>query len=126
DILLPAALWAEAEGVMINSERNLTLMQQAVPAPGEAMPDWQIIARVACAMGYEEAFSYESAEEIFEEIKQFSNPATGYDLRGASYARLKQAPLQWPCPADDTETRHPIRYLNNGISQHYREGLGAI
>lgn len=30
DILLPGALWAEAEGVMINSERNLTLMQKAV------------------------------------------------------------------------------------------------
>lgn len=33
DILLPGALWAEAEGVMINSERNLTLMQKAVDAP---------------------------------------------------------------------------------------------
>ena len=32
DILLPGALWAEAEGVMINSERNLTLMQKAVDA----------------------------------------------------------------------------------------------
>lgn len=30
DILLPAALWAEGEGVMINSERNLTLMPRAV------------------------------------------------------------------------------------------------
>ncbi len=41
DILLPGALWAEAEGVMINSERNLTLMPQAVEPPGEAMADWQ-------------------------------------------------------------------------------------
>lgn len=30
DIMLPGALWAEGEGVMINSERNVTLMQQAV------------------------------------------------------------------------------------------------
>lgn len=35
DILLPGALWAEAKGVMVNSERNLTLMQQAVAPPGE-------------------------------------------------------------------------------------------
>jgi sulfite reductase (NADPH) flavoprotein alpha-component len=47
DVVLPGALWAEAEGVMINSERNLTLMQKAVEPPGEALPDWQIIARVA-------------------------------------------------------------------------------
>ena len=31
----------------INSERNLTLFQPAVKAPGQAMPDWQIIARIA-------------------------------------------------------------------------------
>src|SRR5690606_5398770 len=48
DILLPGALWAEAEGVMVNSERNLTLMQKAVEPPGAALPDWQIIARIAC------------------------------------------------------------------------------
>jgi anaerobic selenocysteine-containing dehydrogenase len=30
-IILPGALWSEAEGVMINSERNMTLMAQAVP-----------------------------------------------------------------------------------------------
>ena len=50
DIQLPGALWAEATGVMVNSERNLTLMDKAVEPPGDAMPDWQIIAKVACAM----------------------------------------------------------------------------
>lgn len=120
DILLPAALWAEAEGVMINSERNLTLMQKAVDPPGQALADWQIIARVACEMGYAHAFTYASAEEVFEEIKRFWNPQTGYDIRGASYGRLRQAPLQWPCPPDDPQGRHPIRYLNDGVSQRLR------
>ncbi|MEH0873580.1 sulfite reductase subunit alpha [Pectobacterium cacticida] len=117
DILLPGALWAEAEGVMINSERNLTLMQKAVDPPGEAMADWQIIAKVACEMGYAHGFSYGSAAEVFEEIKQAWNPKTGYDIRGASYERLRQAPLQWPCPPDDDRRRHPVRYLNDGLSQ---------
>lgn len=120
DILLPGALWAEAEGVMVNSERNLTLMQQAVPPPGDALPDWQIIARVACAMGYEKAFTYPSAADVFEEIKRFHNPDTGYDLRGASHRRLRETPLQWPCPPNDPDDRHPIRYLNDGISQPRR------
>lgn len=126
DILLPGALWAEAEGVMVNSERNLTLMQKAVEPPGAALPDWQIIARIACEMGYAHAFTYASAEEVFEEIKRAANPATGYDLRGASYARLRETPLQWPCPPaqfpeEHSKTRNPIRYLNTGISQHLRE-----
>ncbi len=116
DILLPGALWAEAEGVMINSERNLTLMQPAVPPPGEALPDWQIIARIACEMGHAEHFTYASAAEVFEEIKQFWNPTTGYDLRGASYERLRETPLQWPC-APGGAPRNPIRYLNDGASQ---------
>ena len=68
DVLLPGALWAEAEGVMINSERNMTLMQKAIDPPGAALPDWQIIARVACEMGFADAFSYASAEEVFAEI----------------------------------------------------------
>lgn len=117
DILLPGALWAEAEGVMINSERNLTLMQKAVEPPGESLPDWQIIARVACEMGFAEAFSYASSAEVFEEIKRAWNPKTGYDLRGASYERLRQSPLQWPCAKADGPNRNPMRYLNDGLSQ---------
>ncbi|VVN27237.1 Nitrate reductase [Pseudomonas fluorescens] len=114
DILLPGALWAEAEGVMINSERNLTLMQKAVEAPGETLPDWQIIARVACEMGFAEAFTYASASEVFEEIKRAWNPKTGYDIRGATYARLREQPLQWPCASADAANRNPIRYRTAG------------
>jgi sulfite reductase (NADPH) flavoprotein alpha-component len=117
DILLPGALWAEGDGVMINSERNMTLTPKAVEPPGEAMPDWQIIACVACAMGYADAFTYSSAAEVFEEIKGTWNPKTGYDIRGVSHARLRDTPLQWPCPPDSTTDRNPIRYLNDGVSQ---------
>ncbi len=116
DILLPGALWAEAEGVMINSERNITLMQEAVQPPGEAMADWEIIARVAREMGFSEGFNFTSASDVFDEIKQSYNPKTGYDLRGVSYDRLRVDPLQWPC-ADENSKRNPIRYLNTGIHQ---------
>jgi len=111
DILLPGALWAEAEGVMINSERNLTLMPRAVDPAGDTLPDWQIIARIACAMGYEAAFGYASAEEVFAEIQRFWNPTTGYDIRGASYPRLRETPLQWPLAPGASSDRNPIRYL---------------
>jgi sulfite reductase (NADPH) flavoprotein alpha-component len=117
DILLPGALWAEADGVMINSERNLTLMQEALPPPGEAMADWEIIAKVACEMGFTDGFSFSSAEEVFEEIKRSYNPKTGYDLRGISYKRLRETPIQWPCADEAASDRNPIRYLNTGINQ---------
>jgi len=116
DILLPGALWAEAEGVMINSERNLTLMQEAVSPPGEAMADWEIIARVAQEMGFTQGFNFTTAAEVFEEIKRSYNPQTGYDLRGIDYEALRVQPMQWPC-ADAQQPRNPIRYLNQGVHQ---------
>jgi sulfite reductase (NADPH) flavoprotein alpha-component len=119
DIMLPGALWAEAEGVMINSERNLTLMAKAVDPPGEALPDWQIIARVACAMGYADAFTYASAAEVFDELKAAANLKTGYDIGGASHARLRETPLQWPVPPQAAGDRNPIRYLGDGGSPHF-------
>jgi NADPH-dependent sulfite reductase flavoprotein alpha-component len=118
DILLPGALWAESDSVMINSERNLTLLQQAVDPVGQALPDWQIIARVACEMGYADAFTYESSEDVFEEIKRAWNPKTGYDLRGITYDRLRETPVQWPSPPGDRTDRNPIRYVNDGVSQN--------
>jgi predicted molibdopterin-dependent oxidoreductase YjgC len=92
---------------MINSERNLTLMPRAVAAPGESLEDWRIIARIACAMGYAEAFDYPDAEAVYEEIRRFWNPATGYDLRGIGYAELRERPRQWPCAPGQSDDRSP-------------------
>lgn len=111
DIVLPGALWSESEGVLINSERNLTLARPAADPPGEALADWRIIARIACAMGYADAFTYADAEEVFEEIKGAANPRTGYDLRGVTYERLRTTPVQWPAPTADGPDRNPVRYL---------------
>ncbi|WP_249644085.1 bifunctional nitrate reductase/sulfite reductase flavoprotein subunit alpha [Nocardia sputi] len=115
DLLLPATLWAEADAVMVNSERNLTLLQQSVPPIGDARPDWRIIADIATAMGFP-GFDFASSAEVFDEIKRFANPATGYDLRGVSYEALRDGPMQWPC-ARPEQRRNPIRYRNDGVSQ---------
>ncbi|MFD8740584.1 molybdopterin-dependent oxidoreductase [Streptomyces sp. NPDC059618] len=112
DVVLPGALWTETEGVLVNSERNVTLARPAVEPPGEAMADWRIIAAVARAMGYERGFSYDSAEEVFAEIRRAHNPKTGYDLRGVSYDRLRSTPVQWPSAREDGPDRNPIRYLD--------------
>ncbi|GAB4589325.1 hypothetical protein Ntsu_71570 [Nocardia sp. IFM 10818] len=116
DLLLPATLWAETDAVMVNSERTLTLLPRSVPPLGDARPDWLLIAQIATAMGFT-GFDYTSSEQIFEEIRGFANPATGYDLRGISYDALRAGPMQWPCP-DPAQRRNPIRYRNDGISQH--------
>lgn len=109
DIVLPGATSFEGDGVMVNSERNMVLTRKAAQAPGGAMPDWQIIAGVACAMGYAEGFSYPDAAAIFDEITGFSNAQTGYDLSGVSHERLRDGPVQWPA-ARGSGARNPLRY----------------
>ncbi len=98
DILLPATLWVESEGVMVSSDRTMTLLQRAADAPGDAQPDWLMICRVAQAMGYHEGFGFTSSEEVFDEIRRFWNPQTGWDIRGVDYDRLRSGPVQWPAP----------------------------
>jgi NADPH-dependent sulfite reductase flavoprotein alpha-component len=119
DVVLPGAMWTEAEGVLVNSERTLTLAQQAADPPGEATADWRIIAAVARAMGYEKGFAYDSAEEVFEEIKRAWNPATGWDLRGVSYERLRATPVQWPTATADGPDRNPVRYVGEDGSLRF-------
>ncbi|MFF5364809.1 molybdopterin-dependent oxidoreductase [Streptomyces scabiei] len=114
DVVLPGALWTESEGVLVNSERTLTLAAPAAEPPGEAMADWRIIAAVAREMGFEKGFSYDTAEQVFEEIKRAWNPKTGWDLRGVSHERLRSGPVQWPAAAEDGPARNPIRYAGAG------------
>ncbi|MCX4814470.1 bifunctional nitrate reductase/sulfite reductase flavoprotein subunit alpha [Streptomyces sp. NBC_01239] len=126
DVVLPGAMWTESEGVLVNSERTLTLARPAVPPPGEALPDWRIIASVACAMGYEKGFSYDSAEQVFEELRRFWNPVTGWDLRGVTYERLRSTPVQWPAAEEDGPDRNPIRYIGGGELRFPTAGGRAV
>lgn len=118
DVVLPATLWSESDAVMVNSDRTLTLLQQATEPLGAARPDWQLICDVATHLGFGDAFAYKTSEDVFDEIRRFWNPKTGYDIRGVSYERLRAQPVQWPAPPSDEDHRHPIRYVNDGVSQH--------
>ena len=42
DLLLPATTWGEKTGTVTNSERRISRVRPAVPAPGETRHDWSI------------------------------------------------------------------------------------
>ncbi|BDH56627.1 bifunctional reductase [Tsukamurella sp. PLM1] len=111
DVVLPAALWAETDGVMVNSERSLTRTAAATPPPGEALPDWKLICLIAAELGHGADFDYPDAAAVFEELRAFHNPRTGWDVRGVDHARLAGGPVQWPA-APGGPARNPIRYLD--------------
>ncbi len=64
-VLLPGAVWAEADGTMTNSSRMVTLAPRAVPPPVDARPDWWLVSEVARRMGFGAAFPYRQRERDF-------------------------------------------------------------
>src|SRR5574343_485303 len=104
DLLLPASAWGEKHGTVTNSERRITHVNAAVPPPGEARHDWDIVVDFARRLGRrlgvdgERLFPYVDAESIFNEHRE-STRGRDLDITGLSYALLDAAgPQQWPYP----------------------------
>ncbi|WP_249712727.1 molybdopterin-dependent oxidoreductase, partial [Bacillus cereus] len=70
DVILPASSYLEDEGTMTNAEVRVTLREASRSCPGEAKHDWQIICDLASALGKGRYFSYTSAEDIFNELRE--------------------------------------------------------
>jgi len=103
DVILPSASFAEKDGTFTNSDRRVQRVRQALPPPGEARPDWQIVSdlarRMEAALGVEisAGFDYPDAEAIWEEMR-----AVTPDFYGITYARIEaEGGVHWPCPALD-------------------------
>ncbi len=98
-LLLPAAQWSEKEGVMVNSERRVTLCRAFRQPPGEARPDWAIFAELGRRLGFSEQFSYGSAAEVYAEFAALTAGRV-CDSSGLSHGLLAEhGPQQWPFPA---------------------------
>ncbi len=95
DVVLPAASWAEKEGTMTNAARYISYLNKITDAPGEALPDAEIICRFAKKMGYK-GFDYKNFGEIYAEHAALTE-GTNIDISGLSYAILKEKrAVQWP------------------------------
>jgi ferredoxin-nitrate reductase len=114
DVVLPAAQWGEKAWTSTNSERMVSFSPKLFEPPGEALPDWEIVARFARRLGYT-GFEYESQAEVWDEFIRVTSGGP-CDMAGATSARLRRLEsLQWPCPTPD----HPgtlRRYLDGRFS----------
>jgi arsenite oxidase large subunit len=70
DLVLPAATWGEEDFTRCNGERRLRLYSKFYDSPGEAEPDWWIIAGFARKMGFK-GFDWKDSNEVFEESARF-------------------------------------------------------
>jgi assimilatory nitrate reductase catalytic subunit len=102
DWLLPATSWGEKDGTVTNSERRISRVRPAVPAPGQARHDWAIAVALARRLearlrpGRPTLFPYADAESIWREHR-VSTRGRDLDITGLSYAMLDAGgPQQWP------------------------------
>jgi predicted molibdopterin-dependent oxidoreductase YjgC len=107
-LVLPADGVFEQEGTFTNGERRVQLIRPAVPPPGAARADWEVIRDVANAMGAH--WKHETPSDVMDEIARVAPKLFG----GVSYSRLEPDGLQWPCPSPShpgTTTVHSEGFL---------------
>ena len=97
DVILPAACFAEKDGVFTNSDRRVQRVRKAVEPPGQARADWEILKEVMDRAGLEQP-DYSHPAEVYSEMA-----ALAPKFSGISHDRLNADPmgLQWPVTAPD-------------------------
>ena len=106
DVVLPAACFAEKEGVFTNSDRRVQRVRKAVDPPGNARADWQILVEVMRRSGLEQP-EYAGPAEVYAEMASLS-PKFG----GISHERIeREGGLQWPIAGPNDPS---VEYLHKG------------
>lgn len=116
DVLLPATSWGEHEGVYTSADRGFQRFSKAVEPQGNVLPDWEIISRMAQAMGY--PMHYANNKAIWDELRALCplyTGATWEKMAGFGY-------VQWPCP-DESHPGTPYLYKGNQFSRPSGKGL---
>ncbi len=114
NVVLPAASFAEKNGTYTNTERRVQLLRKAVPSPGQARSDWEIVQDLARALGAQD-WNYTTVEDIQKEILALTP-----SYAGISYERMGRKGLHWPCPSLD----HPGTPVLH--TKQFTRGLGLM
>ena len=91
DVVFPASSFAEKDGTFTNTERRVNRVRKAVPTPGQAREDWQIVVDLARTMGANWP-EYTTPEDAWNEFADLA--PLWFGIR---YDRLEEVGLQWPC-----------------------------
>lgn len=101
DVVLAGSLHEEDDGTVTTGEGRVIRIRQAVPPPGRAQRDWEIIVELARRLGKGDWFPYAEPEDIFRELAHASKGGP-IDYAGITYHRIeKHHGIFWPCPSSD-------------------------
>jgi formate dehydrogenase alpha subunit len=102
DVVLPGAPFSEKGGSFTNLEGRIQSFERVVCPPGEAKPDWEILALLFEKM--DSSKSYSSLEEIQAEIRRLVPVYSGLG-RGAGQSWVNEAATAWPFHPEEGERR---------------------
>jgi len=86
DFVLPGASYVEKEASYTNDQGRLQGTAHAIPSPGDAMEDWQILVNLATALGVR--FDYSTAAHVRADIAARMPGVSGLDgITMLSFAR---------------------------------------
>jgi assimilatory nitrate reductase catalytic subunit len=113
-VVLPATAWAEKSGTVTNSDRTISRQRAVLVPPGQARPDWWMVAQVARRMGFA-GFDWDGPAAIFAEHAALSGVAgrlgRDFDISGLAAADYDTLPpVRWPVSA----TRQGGRFFGDG------------
>jgi assimilatory nitrate reductase catalytic subunit len=101
DIVLPGSLHEEEDGTVTTAEGRVTRIRKAIDPPGDARTDTSILLELANRLGAGKHFSYETSEDIFNELRVASKGGTA-DYFGITYQKIEDnMGVFWPCPSED-------------------------
>jgi len=101
DVVLPGTVWCEDEGTTTNLEGRVIKINRAADPPGESREDWRIVTELAQRLGRGQFFPYQSAREIWDELRNASRGGKS-DYYGITWEKIdEQGGVFWPCPSLD-------------------------
>jgi len=91
DVILPASAFPEKTGTFTNTDRTVQLGRKALPLPGDAREDFDIIVAMARELGLD--WKYTHPREVFDEMRR-AMPS----IAGITWERLeRESAVTYPC-----------------------------
>jgi formate dehydrogenase major subunit len=95
DVILPASAWPEKDGTVTNTNRQVQMGRKALPLPGEARQDWELIQEIARGLGLN--WTYTHPRDVFAEMASVMP-----SLANITWDRVaRESSVTYPCAAPD-------------------------
>ena len=142
-VVLPAASFAEKEGTFTGFDGRINRLRKALEPPGQSLPDWEILLRLAAGMGH--PMPYTSPQQVRKEIEKLvplyrevgygtlEEPAAGAEAPGGAtqpfptYRKQPDSvprflPVQNGAPPKEVSGEYPFVLLAGSNLYHFGGG----